>query len=570
MSSSDKVSLKWFLETVEEKLDSFTPEQLRSILMEMALQVSSSERREFLDKLTPLEDEVIEEKKAAYQEDLLNDIGEFIEEIERVIEEDSEVYYDERSWYDDDEDALGPYEDYVGEMEELFDRANAVFDNGDLKLAGDAYNRLFDVFEMEDDFGGGIGASDLAGLDIREVIARYLRSVYETTSPESRPQMLFHEMSRFSYMTRNRRIGLEDLIQITTDPLPDKERFLNDWISFLSTGDDKAADYWMREATRLAKGTAGLEELALSEGEKRPKAFLDWIATLMNEGKYPDAIAAAEQARQVIKPDMPIRAAIADHLREAAGQLNDAELASSATWEAFYARPKLSRFLDVWESISDEPQRMELMERASERVREYLFQKRPDDYSLDADDVERYVYITKSVLAHAYLLSQQWESAHKMSLKENELGWSGSDNPQGLTVICFLGLAAERTPSDFPPNLSLLWNTALEDDFRFSEDKTVLSRLKQAYKEMFSSASLEPQSLLDWCLRVSKKRAASIVQNQYRKSYWKAATLITACAEVLSILGQVQESQSIIAEIRNQFPRHRAFQAELRQAEARR
>ena len=577
MSDSDKMSIKSFMETVEEKLDSLNAMQLRLILTDMALQTPSEERREFLDKLIPPEDEVTKERRTIYQENLLNDIQDFMEELEGMMEEDAEEYYEERHWDDwyDEGDASDFYEDYINEMENLLDRTNAVFDNGNLELARDAYNKLFAVFRMEDDYGGGIGPDDFDGLDMKEVAVRYLRSIYETTSSETRPQSLFGEMMTVSRMGRHWRISLEDLIQVSTRPLPDREQFISDWISFLREEDDRAADYWLREAVRVSKGTAGLEELAISDGEKRPRAFLEWIAALMYEEKYPDVIVAVEQARKVIKPDMPIRAAIADLLREAAEHLGDAELASAALWEAFYAKPELNRLLNIWESASDSSHRIKLMQAVSERVKVYLSQKRPmiqDYYSLDSDDAEMYAYVAGSTLAHAYLLAEDWKSAYEISFKQEELGWSNSENSQGLTVACFLGLATGKMPSDFPPNLSLLWDTALENSIRFSDNEVVLSRLKNAYSEMLSNASLgsKEEDLLDWCLSISRKRAIAIVSNQYRKSYWKAATLITACAEVLNILGGSQESQAIIAEIRSQFPRHRSFQAEMNEANARR
>ncbi|MBC8233153.1 hypothetical protein H8E77_26705 [bacterium] len=143
MSNSNKISLKSFWETVEERLDSFTPQQLRSILMDMAMQVPSSERQDFWAKLTPPEAEEVEESRLVYQEDLLNDIGAFIEDFEgeMVTSEYVPSWHDE---YYDDEDSLGPYESYVHELEELFDKANAAFDYGNLELAKDAYKKLFD------------------------------------------------------------------------------------------------------------------------------------------------------------------------------------------------------------------------------------------------------------------------------------------------------------------------------------------------------------------------------------------------------------------------------------------
>jgi len=261
-------------------------------------------------------------------------------------------------------------------------------------------------------------------------------------------------------------------------------------------------------------------------------------------------------------------------VREAAEKLNDKELAFNAVWEAFYARPGIDRILDVWNSTTDDDQRIELMQRASERIKKYLVQKRPSYwyYQPDEDGAEIYVHVSKSTLAHAYLLSKDWESARKMSLTERVLGWSSSDNPQGLTVICFLGLASGTRPPDFPVNLFLLWDDVLEKSLGYNGHKIILPRLKSAYEEMFADASLGPleEKLLNWSLNISRKRAAAIVGNQHRGSYGKAATLTVACAEVLKLKGDIQKSQAFIAEIRNQFPRHRSFQSELRIAEAKR
>ena len=576
MPNSDKIPLKSFLKNIEERIASLTSEQLRSIIMKMAMEVLPSGRHQFLDKLIIAEAEKIEEKSPVYQEDLLNDIRDFIEELESEMEENHEP--DDGYGYYDDEDDLGPYEDYLGEFEELFSKTNSVFEEGNLELAKNAYQKLFHIFEIDDDYGRGIDSHHLNEMDMKAISARYLRSVYEITPLPKRPQLLFNEMLHVLSMVRDRKITLQNLIEASTKPLPDKEQFLNDWISFLRSQDSKEADYWLREAISLTKGVEGLKELALSDGRKHPRAYLDWASALMDEGKHHDVIEAVENARQALPADMPIRATISDFLWQAAEHVGDKELSSTARWESFYAKPELSRLLDLWESTSDESQRMELMQQASERIKEYLAKNLTFSFSfpgtpLDNDDSEKYVHLTKSNLAHAYLLGKNWESAHEMSIKGNEVGWSNSDNPQGLVVICFLGLTVRNMSTDFPPNLVLLWDEALTNSLSFYDNsETTLSRLKEAYEEVFSNASLDEkeESFLSWCLNISEKRATSIVQNQYRKSYWKAASLITACAEVLKIRGEEQKGRSMTDEIRNKFPRHRAFQTELEGAIARR
>ena len=570
MSSSEKVSLKSYVETVEEQLNSSTVKELRAILMQIAMEVKIDERQAFLDQLSAAVDDPVEETTTIYSEDLLNDIEDLIQGLQAKLEEEEDWEYE----YYDDEDDLGRYEHDVSDVQALFDQTNAAFDTGNLELAKKAYNRLFDIFFLEDDYGRGIRCHHLNSLEMTQVIARYLRSVYETAPLQQRPQQLFPEMRRVVHIVSRQKISLSDLIEISTKPLPDKEQFLDGWIAFLREQTEPSADYWLREAVRLSNGTTGLQELALSDGQTYPLALLDWITALIQEDKPHDAIVAIKSAQDTLSADLPIRASIADHLWETAQKIGDAALALGARWEAFYAKPQLTRLLDLWECTPDKTGRMESMQRSAERLKAYLDRRPRVSFVYDSfgDDADKPVYITESTLAHAYLLSTDWEAAYNMSVGENVLGWSNSHNPQGLVVLCFLGLTSARTPNEFPPNVSLLWSAVLENSLEFDIDRSILPRLKAVYQETLSTASLgsHQDSLFDWCLNTAQKRVVTIVANQHRKSYDKAATLIVACAEVLSVVGDLSRGESLVNEIRDRFPRHRAFHAELKKARGRR
>jgi hypothetical protein len=76
----------------------------------------------------------------------------------------------------------------------------------------------------------------------------------------------------------------------------------------------------------------------------------------------------------------------------------------------------------------------------------------------------------------------------------------------------------------------------------------------------------QQERFLAWCLDVSRRRAEAIVSNKYRKSYDKAANVTVACAEMLRLRGEPGEADRFVDDIRTRFPRHRAFQAELKAA----
>lgn len=578
MPHMDKMALKAFWDTVEQRLAKYSAEELRAILRALAQEVAPTGRQAFLDKLKPAAEAAAAVRKAIGQEDLLADIDDLAREIKERTKNAEYWEEDKYEWGDDyeEEESLGPYEEFVEPLTALFDRAEAAFDYGNLALARKAYQKLFQVFESEDEYGRGVSADDLTDVDIDEARARHLRAVYETKSLAQRPQALFEQMQQMRPSHVRAHVMLDDIMQISRKPLPDQEEFLKAWIAFLRKQRGSDADAWLREAIRLAQGTQGLEQLARAEGKKRPRAYLDWFAALESEGKHHQVLSAAQEALQVLPDKLPIRAAIADHLCAAAVKLNDSQALRAGRWEAFIAKPTLERLLDVWDSAPKGEAQTRLMQQAAQHVKEYLAHPPRSQEALDkmwsGDDLEMPAWIDASVLAHAYLLAEDWDAAHQLAAHEQVLGWSGSDNPQGLVVPFFLMLLSGLQSDQLPRNLELVWEVALQNSIGFGyggedkEEKGTFQRLKRAYAEKLTTVSLSRErqaGLLTWCLDVSKRRVNAIVGDQHRGSYGKAATLIAACAEVLQSRGNAPEADAILEDVRNRFPRHRSFQAEL-------
>ena len=93
--------------------------------------------------------------------------------------------------------------------------------------------------------------------------------------------------------------------------------------------------------------------------------------------------------------------------------------------------------------------------------------------------------------------------------------------------------------------------------------------LDRVYQERLADAvfSVDQQALaLEWCLAIARKRVQAIVGGLHRKSYDKAAVLTAACSEMLRARGDRAGANNFVAEIKAEFPRHSAFQKELRSA----
>ena len=583
MKQTNKLSLRAFWDAVEQRLAAYTADELRSILRGMAQETPPMGRQTFLGKLKPAAETDAVVQQAIAQDDFLADIDDLAREIKGATNR-AEPPEDDHDWYRygdyggyDEEDSLGPYEEFSEPLVTLFDQADAVFDYGDFKLAREAYQKLFETLGLEDDYGRGVRLSDLDSVDGGEAIARYLRAVYETEKPARRPKVLFEQMQR----TRSWLIGshaqLNDVIEISTQPLPGYDRFVQDWIDFLRKQAGSEADAWLREAVRLSKGTAGLEELARAEGKKRPRAYLDWFTALESEGKQREVLVAAQEALETLPAKLPIRAAVADHLCAAAAKLNEAESLRAGRWEAFLVKPTLRRLLDLWNVASIGEERIKVMQRAAQHAQDYIAHpsRRQGTYPSEwhEENLEAPVWINESVLAHAYLLAGDWDAAHQMAAKEKTLGWSSSENTQGLVVPFFLVLLSGKPLTALPANLTQVWQQALNTSVGFGdwddqdeEDNKATQRLERAYAERLAHASLtarQQKELLSWCMQVSRQRTDDIVGNQHRRSYDKAARLTAACTETLQSQGKTEEAESFLDDARNRFPRHRAFQSEL-------
>ncbi|HEY76475.1 MAG TPA: hypothetical protein G4O00_09885 [Thermoflexia bacterium] len=583
---SEKMPLKVFLEAVERRLAECSADELRDILRAMAQRIPPADRQAFLAQLGV--GEVAVPPPQAVWEHLLSDIDDLALEIRQAM--DSADEWEERhGWdYEYEETDLGPYERFVEPLTLLFERAAVAFDSGEVGLALEAYDKLFDLLGLEDDYGRGIRLSDLPGVDDRETVGRYLRAVYETASPDRRPQALYDQMreARF-WLGPFERPMLDDLVQISPHPLPDLEAFLTDWIGFLRTQSGTDADAWLREAVRMAEGMAGLEALARTEGRAHPRAYLDWFAALEEEERYAEVLVAAEEALEGLPPDLPIRAAIADHLCSAAAALGDPERFLFGRWEAFRAKPTLSRLLDLWEAVPTTKDRVAWMERAVKHV-EGAGGRRPSPSVapfpyVEPDGLEQSADPDHNLLVHARLLACDVEAARRPVINKPVLGWSGRSSDQALVLSFILILLSRRSLEELPPNLASLWSWSLLATslglWGYGEpgegEEELPGRLNAVYRECLAwgreSGRLDldgqrERAYLAWCLGVAHRRVKAIVGNQHRRSYGKAAMLTVACAEVLRLRGGEEAARQWVEGIRNRFPRHRAFQAQLRSA----
>ena len=285
MELTDKISLKTFWEAVERRLAASSADELAAVLRTLAQETSPSGRQAFLDRLGAVQAGAAGIEQEIEAESLMDDIADLAAEIAEAMEEapEPEEHY-EWGGYDEEEEE-DPYTEFTEPLVALFDLAQAAFDNGDMALACDAYAALLELLDQQDDYGRGVDPADLTGVEIAEAQARYLRAVYEAAAPaEKRPEALFDQMLQVRTWVAGARPKLDDLIQISPAPLPDRNRFLTSWIAFLREQPGGDADAWLLagELETAHAQAAREKELGWSSGENTQGLVVPFFLGLLS------------------------------------------------------------------------------------------------------------------------------------------------------------------------------------------------------------------------------------------------------------------------------------------------
>jgi hypothetical protein len=558
MEQTQKMPLKTFVEEYRRILDTRSLDELKKILVGMATEVKPHARAEFIQKLSPTH--TPQPKVIPIDLNILDEIDSLKEDILEQGEEDPD-------WELDDEDSLGEYEAFVPTLSDLFDRVALLFEQGHYEITQKAYQELFSIFDIEDDYGRGIRLYDVETTDLEETRARYFRSIYMQTQ-EKRVSVLLKAMEDMGQRDFNNRPTLQEIIDISTISLPGFTQFLQEWIEVTQAGEKPSHDAWLREATLLLQGSTGLENLAKREGYKRPRVYVDWMKSLIDTKSFIEALNAGKRALTELPESHPIRAAIGDLITLCGEELKNEKLQQEGRWVSFKAKPDLPKLIILYEQNQSSTGNL-LMQQAIEVIESHRKRsnKQSQERNWHRDDIESPSHPSKVLLLHALLFAGDKEKAFDLARKGDSLGWSFGDNPQPLFIAYCLINAIKCSLSYLPPHLKQFWEAALKASrdsvWHVEGDKNdIRQKLEDIYGALFETPRPIDNKMLEWCLEASQKRVEDIVINQHRNAYDRAALLTAACTDTLSITNPPKATE-FFWKIQNKFPRHSAFQAEL-------
>jgi tetratricopeptide (TPR) repeat protein len=560
---SAKLPLGEFLQGLSQRWRALSREELLAVLLAHAERLPVRDRQAFLNIFPdpgeqhagPLDD------APSAGASLLTEIKAFTARVAAGEYADDEEYYRDRYGWSDEEAAA-----WAPEADTLFAATGDLFVAGNLATARQAYERLLALFGPLGDDGGQLEFWQLDDTDGAEALARYLRSVYETSPTGERADAVHRAYLNLPWSPTTP--TLAEVAGTRREPLPDLEVFLPGWIEHLLGQTDRPGlperVRLLTEAATLHGGVDGLSDLTARPGPHQVAIGLAWIDALAATGRLDDAAAAARQTLELPDGETRLLAQAADRLADLNASLGDAAGAVLARRKAWAIEPDRRRLLALTGSSLDAGTMTETL-------------------AAEADTLTSAgKAVTDRLGCELLLLTGRLEPAIAALTTAEPLGWHRASHPGPVVLPFLLAATIGRAPGADDGHLGQMF-TAIDRDPdalpRFEDwhivapDPALAADQPEPVGPCLTGllADLLPHPGDDadrapWiatAAAVVDARIHAIVSGKHRRAYARAASLAFAHAETLAAIGRPADAHTYLAEVRARFPRHVAFRAEL-------
>ena len=381
---------------------------------------------------------------------------------------------------------------------------------------------------------------EVLGIDPATCAAQYVVSMYMTATPKNRGKAVLSaidEMQGIGHFWE----PLRELERVAIEPLPDLDDFLVQWKALVEervqkdrkNDWDSDEDRWLREVVQRTQGPEGLAEVA--RASKRADDLRAWCRSLVEAGDWKGALAAYDEAAELVSDKEYARGDFLDGAALAAQELGRKDLPARLE-RAWREAPSMVR-LRRWLGSSNT--RKVLLGRVSEALAA----------------VPKHAHRQRALL---HVLGGNFTEAAKLLASAKGLGWSSGDHPGHLLFPLFIsllgGIELPGEPARDDDELSLLSD---RDKPRLVTPEVAdLIRLAgiQAPTESATRAAV-----IKSMRTAAEKRIAGVTENKRRRHYGHAASLALACAQVDSSTAGTKWLDGI----RDEYRRYPALQREL-------
>jgi hypothetical protein len=269
----------------------------------------------------------------------------------------------------------------------------------------------------------------------------------------------------------------------------------------------------------------------MKHGAEHPNAYIALIKDYMKTERYSEAANIAAEGLSKLEGVDANRAKIADLLLETGEITNDTMLVQKAVWEGFASSLDLPHFLRLY-ILNDA------------KMREKAIKHLQANKNKETQD---YLYIL--------FINGDYPEVYDVCKKDKKfLGWSYSEKGKMLPLFIALLVGTQSLPPCTVRMIKSSFWHGLPDEFIETLEASISALPDEEWQVYF-----------EWCVAETNGRAEAIVQGQHRKSYHKIAEFIVSIAEVINAQRDYPQAISFIDCFKEKYPRHRAFQQELRE-----
>lgn len=573
-----------FLFLIKHQLDSMSKEQMAECLMSLAKRLPKEKEQKYLSFLKKQGHNNNKEAGSTYKprmseqlvKEKYDEIMIWMDDImEQKLYLQAEGYEDYSSghW---DSDWAWEYEDpmRIGDkIERAILFAKDCINDRNYKTAWSILDRILKIevmvvndcdemfIELEE-----MEEENIVYIDLKEFMLMLLYATYQIQDKGNRGKSIY---TYFEYPLF-RDIHVEEVFKMGRESLNDEDEFWKDWIGLLETKKGSLETRLLKEAALYAYGTDGLAEIAKRNYKIHPSLYLDTLKEYERNYEYKKMSMVGREAIERIDSKYIIKAKIALQTSFAEHYLGNDEIVKELWYRVYVSHSNVINFLRLFSEDTMAQSYGKKAIKTPRIVKDNIL------HNTGNTELEENI-ISSTYIPYLNFFFGEFQKVYEACVNpENSLGWSSCFIGRGISlflVYLYQGKCLEKAVQELAGSLAFNFGFDNNEEFYFFTDDITLKGsgytelfwlVFSKWKTYFIMKAEDKVHYVQWIEDIIEKRTKAIVGGQFRNHYKRVALLIAALSEVKESMGYQGAKQHLRKQYKELFPRHSAFQSELR------
>lgn len=538
-----------FYNKFNEKIKDLNFKELKDVINNVIRKISENKYEEVLNIFNVVNN--------SNEQEIVNKIQEYKEKFELI--DNFELYF-HASGYEDYGDSYSPWggdwiweysdEDNVSSLiEEAIILGIELTNQKQYKYAKELFDLvIYANYHVLDDDGEDyfeislteLKENYLININVETICLYAIYATYQCVDDCSKARVIYEYFKNENFKD----ISIEDSFKLGVEVLKETDKFWNNWISLLLLKSGNIEYRLLKEAldyTNYKNYKKYIDKLS----QNHPKIYIDIFNHLINENKIDEIVNIGNKVLSLLNKDLIIRNDIALYLAK-----YDESNKEKYIIESFKSNTNVPNLLRIINNgyYSKYKNEIDKIICVNENRKTYF----------EINELEKNI-INKEDYDYLKFFTGNFDYFFDECIKtKTSLGWSIM--PIQYNVYLWL-LYLNRNNNSKVYN-SIIYSTfdelGFKEDMLFLDDEYTL--IFNKWKKNFEIN--DKGKFINWLQSIIEKRVDAIVSNGHRGSYFKAAILVVALAEVFES-NNIQQKQEFVNKYHQKYSRHSSFRKEL-------